>query len=174
MQPQRNICTMYIMSTKSLTPEQKRLRDEKKDHREAFGLRLLQLRTTHKEGKKSQQWLADRMGLDRRTVMRLEKGVVPAELYLVAAANRAFKLGIGTLLAGSLIPLEDLDAETDHQLLYDAAYQRVRRTAEVLDRQDAARIKTRQAELDELAALNQEMASLDRDLTELAGRFAAE
>jgi hypothetical protein len=37
----------------------------------------------------------------------------------------------------------------------------------------AARIKTRRAELDELAALTHEMASVDRELTELASRFTA-
>jgi transcriptional regulator with XRE-family HTH domain len=162
---------MYIMSTKPVTPAQERLRKEQKDHRTKFGLRLRQLRETHEEGRKSQQWLADRMGLDRRTVMRLEAGAVPAELCYVAAANRALKCGIGTLLTESLIPIEDLDAETERQLLYDAAYQRARRTTEVLDRQVVARIKTRRAELDELAALTHEMASVDRELTELASRL---
>lgn len=156
------------MSTKTLTPEQDRLREEKKDHRKKFGLRLRQLRETHPEGKKSQQWLAERMGLDRRTVMHLEAGRVPAELHLVAAANRALKLGIGTLLAGSLIPLEDLDAETDHQLLYAAAHQRARRMTEVLERQVAVRWKVMRAEFEEMEAL---FGDTDHQLKELEARY---
>jgi transcriptional regulator with XRE-family HTH domain len=162
---------VYIMSTKRVTRDQERRRKERDNHRKAFGLRLRQLRETHQEGKKSQQWLADRMGLDRRTVMRLEAGAVPAELCYVAAANSAFKLGIGTLLAGSLIPLEDLDAEVDRELVFHAAYQRARRMTEILDRQAAARIRTRQEELDELKALNHEMVSVGSELARLAGRF---
>jgi transcriptional regulator with XRE-family HTH domain len=159
---------MYIMSTKTVTPEQER-------HRKEFGLRLRQLRETHREGKKSQAWLAEQMKLDRRTVMRLEAGKVPVELHLIAAANKALGCGIGPLLE-SLLNGEEVTAETERQLLHHAAYQRARVQKERLDLALARYHKAIRAEMEEATrAEKMEEKELfgdtDRQLKELEARF---
>ena len=70
--------------------------------------------------------------LERRTIMRLEAGQAPVELHLVAAIAEALGCGIAPLIA-SLLPQEELDAETERRLLESAAYQQARAQAAALD-----------------------------------------
>jgi hypothetical protein len=107
------------------------------------------------------------MGVDRRTVMRLEAGKVPAELHLVAAANRALECGIGTLIE-SLLNGDELNVEVERQLLLDAAHQRARVQKERLDREVAVRYRAMRAEMKEMETL---FGDTDRQLKELEARF---
>ena len=77
----------------------------KGEHERAFGTRLAQER---KRRGWSQAYLAERMGINEHTVLRLEAGTTRVDLDRVASAAEALDCGVGVLLR-SLFPAEAAD-----------------------------------------------------------------